>query len=148
MTTTTLAASPAIGTAPVAAPTEIAYALGRVALAALFIWSGAMKVLYPEGNIGYMKAYNLPLADLAIWPVALLEIAGGLAIALGFKARAAAFALIAFTVVASFVFHAYWAVPADQALNQQIHFMKNLAIVGALLGIIGHGNGRYGLGRA
>ncbi len=68
-------------------------------------------------------------------------------LALGWKARWAALVLIVFTVPATFIFHAYWGVPADQVMNQQIHFMKNLAIVGGLLSVFAHGAGRLALDR-
>lgn len=126
---------------------EVAYAAGRVALAVLFIWSGYTKLAFMDGNVGYMKAYGMPLADILIWPAALVELAAGAAIAIGFKARWAALALIAFTAVATFVFHAYWSVPTDQMLNQQIHFMKNVAAIGGLLMVFAHGDGRIALGR-
>jgi len=120
---------------------------GRIALAALFLWSGYSKLAYMDGNIGYMKAYGMPAADLLIWPALLVELAGGVLLLVGWKARWAALALVVFTIPATFVFHAYWGVPADQVLNQQIHFMKNLAILGGLLGVIAHGSGRLGLER-
>jgi len=56
-------------------------------------------------------------------------------------------ALIVFTIPATFVFHANWGVPADQVMNQQIHFMKNLAIVGGLLSVFAHSPGRLALDR-
>ena len=59
----------------------------------------------------------------------------------------AALALIVFTVPATFIFHAYWGVPGDQVLNQQIHFMKNLAIVGGPLSVFAHSPGRLALDR-
>jgi len=65
----------------------------------------------------------------------------------GWKTRWAALALIVFTIPATFIFHAYWGVPADQALNQQIHFVKNLAIVGGLLAVIANGAGRFAIER-
>jgi putative oxidoreductase len=34
-------------------------------------------------------------------------------------------------------------VPPDQALNQTIHFMKNVAILGGLLQVFAFGAGRY-----
>ncbi len=80
-----------------------------------------------------------------IWPTALVEVVGGAMLVLGWKARWAALALAVFTVAATLVFHAYWSVPADQVMNQQIHFMKNLAIVGGLLSVFAHGSGRYAL---
>jgi putative oxidoreductase len=121
--------------------------IGRLGLAALFLWSGYGKLVHMDGNVGYMKAFGLPAADLLIWPVLLVELAAGAMLLVGWKARWAAIALVLFTLPATFIFHAYWSVPADQALNAQIHFMKNLAIVGGLLGIFAHGSGPLALDR-
>ena len=88
------------------------------------------------------------MAGLLIWPAALLELIAGAMLAFGWKARWAAIALALFTLVSMFIFHAYWSVPADQVQNQQIHFMKNLAIIGGLLVVFARGSGRYGLERA
>jgi len=123
-------------------------ALGsRLLLAALFLWSGYTKLAYLGPNIGYMKAYGLPAAELLIWPALALELVAGVMLLVGWKTRWAALALIVFTIPATFIFHAYWGVPADQALNQQIHFVKNLAIVGGLLAVIANGAGRFAIER-
>lgn len=119
--------------------------IGRVGLAAMFLWAGYGKLVHMDGNVGYMKAYGMPAADLLIWPALLVELVAGAMILIGWKARWAALALIVFTILATFIFHAYWSVPADQVLNQQIHFMKNLAILGGLLSVFAHGSGRYAL---
>jgi len=121
--------------------------IGRIGLAALFLWSGYAKLAYMDGNVGYMKAYGIPAAELLIWPALLVELVGGAMLLAGWKARWAALALALFTLPATLVFHAYWGVPADQVLNQQIHFMKNLAIVGGLLSVFAHGSGLYALDR-
>ena len=63
------------------------------------------------------------------------------------EARWAAVVLVLFTLPAAFIFHAYWSVPADQVLNVPIHYMKNLAIVGGLLGLFAHGSGPLALDR-
>jgi putative oxidoreductase len=130
-----------------AAITDWAALAGRVVLAALFLWSGYAKLAYMDGNVGYMKAYGMPAAELLIWPALLVELVAGAMLLVGWKARWAALALALFTLTATFIFHAYWGVPADQALNQQIHFMKNLAVFGGLLGVLAHGSGRLGLER-
>lgn len=130
------------------AVTDWAALVGRVALAVLFLWSGYTKLVYMDGNVGYMKAYGMPAAELLIWPALMVELAAGAMLLLGWKVRWAAVALALFTIPATFIFHAYWGVPADQVLNQQIHFVKNLAILGGLLSVIAHGSGRFGLDRA
>jgi len=121
--------------------------LARIGLAALFLWSGYGKLVHMDGNIAYMQAYGMPLAQLLIWPALIVELAAGSMLLLGWKARWAALALALFTIPATFIFHAYWNVPADQALNQQIHFIKNVAIIGGLLSVFAHGAGRLALGR-
>ncbi|MGB7542220.1 MAG: DoxX family protein [Burkholderiales bacterium] len=131
-----------------AALSDWASLVGRIGIALLFLWSGYGKLVYMAPNVGYMKAYGMPAADLLIWPVLILELAAGVMLVLGWKVRWAALALIVFTVPATCIFHAYWGVPADQALNQQIHFMKNVAIVGGLLAVFAHGSGRYALDRS
>ncbi len=122
--------------------------IGRMGLALLFLWSGYDKVAHPVRTIAYMQAYGLPAADLLIWPALLLELAGGAMLVLGWKARWVALALAVYTFAATFVFHAYWSVPADQVMNQQIHFMSNLAIAGGLLLVFAHGSGRYALDKS
>lgn len=121
--------------------------LGRIGLALVFLWSGYGKIAYPAANVGYMQAYGMPAADILIWPAALVEVIAGAMLVLGWKARWAALALIVFTVPATLIFHAYWGVPADQVMNQQIHFMKNLAILGGLLTVFANGSGRVALDR-
>lgn len=50
-----------------------------------------------------------------------------------------------FTLVSSFFFHNYWAMPAEQQMMQQLMFMKNVGIVGGLLAIAAFGAGAYSL---
>lgn len=64
----------------------------------------------------------------------------------GFAARWAALALAAFTLAASFLFHPFWSVPADQQFMQQLLFMKNLAVTGGLLILAALGPGAATLG--
>ena len=70
-----------------------------------------------------------------------LEVLGGLALAFGLKARWAAGALAFFTLLASFLFHNFWALPADQVMVNQLMFMKNLSVIGGLLMVVAFGAG-------
>ena len=94
-----------------------------------------------------MQAYGVPLASVLIYPAAIVELVGGLALAVGYQARIAALALAVFTVVVTPIFHAFWAAPADQAMIQMLFFTKNRAIVGGLLRVMAHGAGRFALKR-
>ena len=121
--------------------------LGRIGLALLFLWSGYTKFAYMAANVAYMKAYGMPAAELLIWPAALFELIAAAMLALGWKARWAALALAAYSAISTLIFHAYWSVPADQVLDQQTHFMKNVAIVGGLLFVFAHGSSRFSIER-
>lgn len=101
---------------------------GRIALALIFILSGAGKLAALEATRGYIQSVGLPAPDLALSGAIAVELLGGLALVLGFKTRLAALGLAAFTILTAVLFHAQF---ADQ--NQMIHFMKNIAITGGLL---------------
>jgi putative oxidoreductase len=121
--------------------------LGRIALALLFLWSGYGKLADIPNTVGYMNAYHMPMANVLVWPAALLELVGAAMLLAGWKARWAALALAAYSIVSAAIFHNFWAAPPDQALNQTIHFMKNVAIVGGFLQVFAFGAGRYAVDR-
>jgi putative oxidoreductase len=106
--------------------------VGRVLLALMFILAGFSKLGNIAGTAGYIASGGLPMASTLAVLAGLLELVGGIAIAVGYQARWAALALGLFTLVATVLFHRFWAVPADQAFVQQLMFMKNLSVAGGL----------------
>lgn len=121
--------------------------VGRVLLALMFVIAGVGKIGGFEGTVGFIASKGLPLpAVLAAGTVA-LEIVGGLALIAGFKARWAALALAAFTLLATVLFHNYWAMPAEQQYVQQLMFLKNLGVAGGMLMVFAFGPGRFSIDR-
>lgn len=116
---------------------------GRLLLVALFLPAGIAKLTGFAGTVGYISSVGLPLPSVAAALAAVVEIGGALALLFGIGTRIAALALAGFTLVASFFFHAYWAVPADQAFVQQLMFFKNVAVTGGLLVLAAHGAGAW-----
>lgn len=90
----------------------------------------------------------MPFPELLAGLAVAIELGGGLAILAGWKTRWAALALVAFVIVITPIFHAYWAAPAGQAMGQQINFMKNASILGGMLLLLAFGPGRYSLERS
>lgn len=132
-----------------AAPSlEWAYVLARIGLALLFLWSGYGKLMDVSSTASYMAKAGMPMPEVLVWPAVLIELIAGAMLVVGFKVRWAAVALIVYTIIATFYFHAFWAIPADQMRMQQIQFMKNIAIIGGLLAVLAHGSGRYAIDRA
>lgn len=119
--------------------------IGRLALAALFLPAGIGKLTGFEGTVGYIASVGLPLATLGAIIAVVVEIGGGVALILGYRARLAALALAVFTLAASVIFHAYWAVAPEQAFMQQLLFYKNIAVTGGLLVLAAQGAGAFAL---
>jgi putative oxidoreductase len=117
----------------------------RLLMVALFLPAGIGKLTGFAGTVGYISSVGLPLPTLAAATALIVEIVGSLALLAGFGTRIAAVVLAAFTLVASFFFHNYWGVPADQAFMQQLLFFKNIAVVGGLLAIAANGAGAWSL---
>ena len=115
--------------------------VGRLLLALLFLPAGLTKIGGFAGTVGYIGSVGLPLPTLGAVLAIVVEVGGGLALLAGFGTRIAALALAVFTLVATFIFHAYWAMPAEQAMMQQLMFFKNIAVVGGLLVLAAHGAG-------
>jgi putative oxidoreductase len=118
---------------------------GRLLLAALFLPAGIGKITGFAGTVGYISSVGMPLPTVAAMVALLVEVGGSLALIAGFGTRLAALVLALFTLVASFFFHAYWGVPADQAFVQQLLFFKNIGVVGGLLVLAAHGAGAWSL---
>jgi putative oxidoreductase len=115
--------------------------LGRILLAFIFLQSAFDKVLHYDKALGLMGAKGIGEPQVLL-PMAIAALfIGGIMVLVGWKARWGALLLIAFMIPATLYFHDYWAYPEAQQLNQFHHFVKNAAIIGALLMILGMGSG-------
>jgi len=114
--------------------------IGRILLSAIFLMSAFGKIANFAGTQQYMSAYGMPLTAFFLVCAIILEIGGGFSILLGYKAKVGAIALIVFLIPATLIFHTKF---SDQV--QMIMFMKNLAIMGGLLLVLGFGAGPLSL---
>lgn len=119
--------------------------VGRILLATLFLPSGISKLTSFANTVSYIKAAGMPMPEVAAVIALTVEILGGFALIPGIGTRFAAIVLAVFTLVASFYFHNYWAVPAGQQLVMQLLFFKNIAVVGGLLTVATWGPGKWSL---
>ena len=119
--------------------------VGRLLLALLFLPAGISKIGGFAGTVGYIGSKGLPMPELGAVIAIVVEVLGGLALIAGFGTRVAALALAVFTLVATVFFHAYWAVPAEMQMVQQLMFFKNIAVVGGLLVLAAFGAGGWSL---
>lgn len=117
----------------------------RLLLAALFLPAGISKITGFAGTVGYITSVGMPMPTVAAAVAAAVEVLGSLALIFGLGTRFAALVLAVFTLVASFFFHAYWNLPADKQMMQQLMFFKNVAISGGLLALVAFGAGGWSL---
>lgn len=117
--------------------------VSRLLFAVLFLPAGIGKITGFAGTVGYISSVGLPMPTVAAAVAAVVEVVGSLALVFGFGTRFAALVLAFFTLVASFFFHAYWSVPADQQMVPQLLFFKNIAVVGGLLALTALGAGAW-----
>jgi len=121
--------------------------VGRILLAAIFLMSGIGKIGGFAGTAGYMASKGLPMVEVLLAITIVIEIGAALMLILGYKARLGAAALFLWMIPVTFLFHNFWAVPADQQMIQQIMFMKNLGLMGGMLYIMAFGSGPMSLAK-
>lgn len=117
---------------------NLALLLGRILIAIPFVMGGINKIGGFAGTQKYMEAFGVP--GLLLPLVILLEIGAGLAVAVGFQTRLAAFALAGFTLLAGILFHGKLSDPV-----QSIMFFKNVAMTGGMLALVAAGAGAWSL---
>jgi putative oxidoreductase len=116
--------------------------LGRILMSAIFIQSGIGKALAPAATIATMSHYALPVPAGAYIVAVLVELLGGIAVLVGWRARWAGAVLFVWCIATALVAHYH---PGDR--GQMIHFMKNLAMAGGFLQLAAWGAGRFSLDR-
>lgn len=114
--------------------------IGRIMLALIFILAGIGKIIDPASTMGYMQAMGVP--SMLFWPTIMLEVLGGLALAVGYKVPLVAFALAVFSIIAAVLFHINF---GDKM--QIILFLKNIAMAGGLLLLAVGGTTAYSIDR-
>lgn len=119
--------------------------IGRILLALMFVLAGFSKIGGFAGTVGYMQAAGMPAASVLAVMTIILELGGGLALVFGLYTRWAALALGLFTLLATFIFHNFWAQPEAQQMMQQLLFMKNISVAGGMFVLAAFGAGALSL---
>ena len=123
---------------------DIGLLLARVMLSIVFLWSGIDKAMHWSAGLGEIVTAGLPYPSLLLAATVLTQLGGGLSLALGIFARLGALALGGFTVVATVLFHNFWAVADPIERQQQLTtFLEHVAMLGGFTAVIFLGAGRF-----
>ncbi len=115
---------------------ELSAPIGRLFISMIFIFSGFSKITGYAATASYMESVGVPSMLLPL--VIALELLGGIAVLIGFKARLISLLFVGFNIVSALIFHQFW---NDE--SQMNPFMKNIAMAGGFLMIFAHGPGAY-----
>ena len=108
--------------------------VGRLLISALFVVSGIWKMTHFATTSGYFNRVVGTLPGEALSVIAILiELGGGILLAVGWRRRLVAWGLAIFVVVATAFGHRFWEADPAQFVGQMNNFLKNLAIIGGLL---------------
>lgn len=114
------------------------FLIGRILFGGFFIYSGIDHLRRAEQMAPYAKSKGLPTPDLAVKLSAVPLIVGGASVLLGLKPRVGAAAILAFLAGVSPVMHDFWrAKDPGQRQADMVNFLKNLALAGGALALMG-----------
>jgi putative oxidoreductase len=86
------------------------------------------------------------MAEVSVPLAGVIALLGGVSILIGYRPKEGAWLIILFLVPVTLLLHKFWEIadPAGATI-QQIHFMKNLSLLGAALLIVHFGSGPWSL---
>jgi uncharacterized membrane protein YphA (DoxX/SURF4 family) len=114
---------------------EALIVLGRVLFGGYFLYSGIGHFKNLNNLTAYAKSKGVPSPNVAVILTGLMLILGGAGILLNQFIGLAVVLIILFMIPTNFIMHAFWkkGLDAQNKMNDQISFMKNMALIGALL---------------
>lgn len=105
--------------------------LARLALAALFLWGGVMKLLGYGDFVGYLRGMNVPFPQFVAPAVVAIEALGALLLIVGYKVKPLALLMAVYTIATAMIGHNFWDATNPAVQHEMvIHFWKNVAIAG------------------
>lgn len=114
------------------------FLLGRLLFGGFFLYNGINHVKNHGMLSQYAGSKKVPAPDVAVGGSGALLLLGGLSIILGLKPRVGSAALLIFLAGVSPTMHDFWnASDPQQRQADMIHFMKNMALFGAALALMG-----------
>jgi putative oxidoreductase len=115
--------------------------IARVLIATLFLLFAIRSILTFSGSVGYFTKLGFPAPEAMVVIAIIIQLVAGVLLVIGWQVRRAAWLLILYVLIATFMAHRYWEYDAAQYANQMAHFFKNLALIGGLMIITAFGSG-------
>lgn len=115
------------------------FLIGRILFGGFFVYSGINHFVRKREMAQYARAKGVPLSAHGVTVGGVLLLIGGTSILLGLKPKLGAAAIVTFLASAAPTVHDFWtAQDPQQRENEMIHFMKDVALLGAALALTGN----------
>jgi len=118
--------------------------VGRICLCLIFLMSAVGNKIPNFTKVSeYMASEGVPMPTVMLAGAIVFLLVGCACVILGFKTRLGALLLLVFLALATYFFHDFWTFAPDAPAYQEqmIQFLKNLALMGAMLILIARGSG-------
>ncbi len=110
------------------------FIFGRVLFGGYFLISGLNHLTQLNAMTGYARSKQVPAPKLAVIVSGLMIVVGGAGVILGAKIGWSVTLIASFLILVTFKMHAFWRISdPNQRLGEKVNFLKNLALLGAVL---------------
>lgn len=110
-----------------------AFLVSRVLFAVVIGYLALGNLLDLGSAIGYAQSKGAPFASFSVPLGSLGLIVGALAVLAGVYPSLGAIAVIVFLVPITVIMHDFWTMEGQDRQNEQIHFLKNIGLIGSAL---------------
>jgi uncharacterized membrane protein YphA (DoxX/SURF4 family) len=120
--------------------------IARILFAGIFIMSGVGHLTQASAMTQYAGSKGLPVPKLFVILTGLMIILGGISVIFGAYTRIGAMLLVLFLLPTAFIMHNFWTLKDPmQRINDQAHFLKDIALAGGAFIIWYFGSGPFSL---
>ena len=117
---------------------EIAFLIGRIIVGIFYLFSASGHFFQLNTMSGYAQSKGVPAPKLAVLGSGALLLIGGLTIITGFQPTIGIVALVLFYLPVTFMMFPFWKEQDPMAkTTEMINFMKNIALLGSALMLLG-----------
>jgi uncharacterized membrane protein YphA (DoxX/SURF4 family) len=114
------------------------FLVGRILFGGFFLYNGINHLRQRKNMASYTAEKGVPSPEFAVTASAIPLIVGGASVLLGVKPKWGALAILGFLAGVSPVMHDFWHnEDPNERMNNMIAFMKNLALAGGALALMG-----------
>lgn len=114
------------------------FLIGRMLFGGFFLYSGINHLMQRKNMAAYTASKGVPKPEIAVTASAVPLIVGGTSMLLGLKPKVGALAILGFLAGVSPIMHDFWRnEDPNERTNNMASFMKNLALAGGALALLG-----------